>query len=124
MHGIERADVGLHNWRERPYSAWSFQNVGEIIPSAVIAAGKVSEVTPMPSPGGLADHKFDLAGRSETIEEFVERSETDSFMVCKAGSTLLEWHAPHAAPDRPHIVFSRSACRFRLARVFRYALPP
>ena len=37
-YGFERGDVTLANWRERPYSTWSFQHTSELVPSAVSAA--------------------------------------------------------------------------------------
>ncbi|MBN9273708.1 MAG: 6-aminohexanoate hydrolase, partial [Mesorhizobium sp.] len=42
--GFARKAVTLANWRTAPFSRWSFQNVGEIVPSAAIApAGSTSQ---------------------------------------------------------------------------------
>ena len=32
--GFARNQVLLGNWRESPFNRWSFQNVGELVPSA------------------------------------------------------------------------------------------
>ncbi|TIR16962.1 MAG: 6-aminohexanoate hydrolase, partial [Mesorhizobium sp.] len=37
-HGFARNQVLLDNWRESAFSRWSFQNVGELVPSARVAA--------------------------------------------------------------------------------------
>ena len=36
-YGFPRSEATLANWRLAPYSRWSFQNAGELVPSAGIA---------------------------------------------------------------------------------------
>ncbi|MDH3740307.1 MAG: beta-lactamase family protein [Hyphomicrobiales bacterium] len=103
-YGFERADVGLHNWRERPYNAWAFQNVGELVECQTIAAGTASSAIDEAPSDDLLARDFG----SGTIESFMARSSTESFLVSKAGQLVLEWHAGHTMPENPHIVFSVS----------------
>ncbi|TIM74049.1 MAG: 6-aminohexanoate hydrolase, partial [Mesorhizobium sp.] len=45
-YGFARNEVLLGNWRESPFSRWSFQNVGELVPSACVAAASSSSEAP------------------------------------------------------------------------------
>ncbi len=108
-HGFARHDVSLHNWRERPYSPWSFQHVNEFVPSARVgcgtpdAAGEAASFEDMMvSPAG-ADN-----GEPCHLSAFLERSETDLFAVMRDGRVVMEWTAPHADRALPHLVFSVS----------------
>ena len=49
-YGFARNQVLLGNWRENPFNRWSFQNVGELVPSARVAA----------APGGVEAPAQDL----------------------------------------------------------------
>ena len=37
---FSRSDITLANWRQHPFSQWSFQNVGELVPTAEITAAE------------------------------------------------------------------------------------
>ena len=51
--GFARKDVTLANWRERPFSLWSFQNAGELVPSAVIRCADGLDQDADADPGDL-----------------------------------------------------------------------
>jgi hypothetical protein len=38
QYGFARKDVRLETWRLAPFNRWSFQNVGELVPSAHVPA--------------------------------------------------------------------------------------
>ncbi len=103
------AAATLANWRTAPYCQWSFENVGEIVPSQVITAtvGDADhDIVPI---GALAD--LDVQGTDGTMQSprtFLEASETDELVVMRNGRIVAEWHAAHRNPARPHIVFSMS----------------
>lgn len=103
---FRRADVTLANWREHPYSRWSFQNVREIAPTAEIRAGRGGEAGGSHGFDGLMLRDPD--GSELAAEEHFRRSGTDSVVVLKGGRFVAEWHAGHVDPNRPHIVFSVS----------------
>ncbi len=103
-----RSDVTLANWRMRPYSAWSFQSLNEIVPSAVIAGtGKPeSPAKPLGTLGNLP--VANAAGDMVPLAVFLEASQTDSFIVMRQGEFIAEWHAPTCDRLKPHLIFSVS----------------
>ncbi|MBZ9848646.1 beta-lactamase family protein [Mesorhizobium sp. CA14] len=106
-YGFARKDVRLDNWRLSPFNRWSFQNVGELVPSAHVAAapGGESQAKPL---GALLEEKISLAGGSETVESFLKRSDTDGLTILKAGKLVGDWSAPHMPFGARHIIFSIS----------------
>jgi CubicO group peptidase (beta-lactamase class C family) len=108
MTDFKRSDITLANWRSAPFSQWAFQNVSEIVPSAVIPAKGLSEESPL-NLGGLEDLQVTgIAGAGQSLKEFLTASETDELVVMRDGRTVAEWSAGHSNPARPHIIFSVS----------------
>ncbi len=105
---VSRCDVTLGNWRTTPFSRWSFQNVGEIVPSAVIRSGRLFEeaLLGLGALSGLPVTGLD--GADQPLESFLEASDTDSFVVLRQGRLVAEWYAGHCDPLCPHIIFSIS----------------
>ncbi|MDG4901789.1 MULTISPECIES: serine hydrolase [unclassified Mesorhizobium] len=106
-YGFARKDVRLDNWRLRPFSQWSFQNVGELVPSVHVAAAPGGEEQ-VKSLGALLEEKVTLAGGAETVESFLKRSDTDGLTILKGGRLVGDWSAPHMAFGQRHIIFSIS----------------
>ncbi|MCF6110553.1 serine hydrolase domain-containing protein [Mesorhizobium muleiense] len=107
-HGFARNQVLLGNWRESPFSRWSFQNVGELVPSACVAAASSSSEAPAQDLDGLLGEKIALAGGAETVAVFLTRSDTDALTIMKAGKFVGDWFAPHMEFGARHIIFSIS----------------
>ncbi|WP_353645375.1 serine hydrolase [Mesorhizobium sp. WSM2239] len=107
-YGFRRDEVTLGNWRTRPYSSWSFQNVGELVPSAVIACADSQVESRLADPGSLLAQSVDFEGRWETVADFLLRSHTDAFVAMKRGEFVADHFAPHMNPGAAHIVFSIS----------------
>ncbi len=108
MTDFTRADVTLANWRLAPYSRWAFQNVSEIVPSAIIRAQAQPE-PPALSLGPLAGLEASgVDGSLVPIEDFLTASETDELVVMRDGEIIAEWSAPHSDPSQAHIIFSIS----------------
>lgn len=107
-HGFARADITLDNWRTAPYSRWSFQNVRDLVPSAVIAAEVPTAEVPLESATFLdAPMETGLAGAA-TARAFLDFAHTDAFVMMRQGKIVAEYYAPHADPNAPHLVFSIS----------------
>ncbi|MDQ6433363.1 serine hydrolase [Mesorhizobium sp. LHD-90] len=106
--GFARTDVSLGNWRTRPYSAWSFQNVAEMTPTAEISTSATIEDETLEPLGALLQRTVDVGGGSETLQTFLARSNTDTLVVMKGGVFVGEFCAPAADPSAPHLVFSIS----------------
>ncbi|TIP84417.1 MAG: beta-lactamase family protein, partial [Mesorhizobium sp.] len=107
-YGFARNEVLLGNWRESPFNRWSFQNVGELVPSAGIAAMPGNGELPAQDSDGLLDEKVALAGGAETVAAFLTRSDTDALTIMKAGKFVGDWFAPHMRFGARHIIFSIS----------------
>jgi CubicO group peptidase (beta-lactamase class C family) len=108
MTDFKRSDVTLANWRTAPFSQWAFQNVSEVVPSAVIKAKGEGEA-PSRSLAGLENLQVPgIDGTGQSLKEFLTASETDELVVVRDGRIVAEWSADHSNPDRPHIIFSVS----------------
>lgn len=107
-HGFARNKVLLGNWREIPFSRWSFQNVGELVPSARVAAASTGSEAPAQNLDGLLGERIALAGGAETVAAFLTRSDTDALTIMKAGRFVGDWFAPHMDLGARHIIFSIS----------------
>ncbi|TIS63839.1 serine hydrolase [Mesorhizobium sp.] len=103
-----RNQVLLGNWRESPFSRWSFQNVGELVPSARVAAVPASGEAPARALDGLLGERVTLAGGPETVAAFLRRSDTDALTIMKGGKFVGDWFAPHMQFGARHIIFSIS----------------
>ena len=103
--GFTRAQVGLSNWRTAPFSRWSFQNVSELVPSALRGpadrSGEVAALDP-----ALLQARLVVSGKEDTLAGHLAATDTDVFCVMKDGRFLADWAAPHADPGLPHLVFS------------------
>jgi hypothetical protein len=107
QYGFARKAVRLETWRLAPFNRWSFQNVGELVPSAHVAPAPGGEEQAK-SLGALLEEKVSLAGGSETVESFLKRSDTDGLAILKAGKLVGDWSAPHMPFGARHIIFSIS----------------
>lgn len=106
-YGFARNQVLLGNWRENPYNRWSFQNLGELVPTARVAAAGGSEA-PVQDLGGLLGEKIALPNGAETVAAFLKRSDTDALTIMKGGKVVGDWFAPHMDFGARHIIFSIS----------------
>ncbi|RWX81103.1 class C beta-lactamase-related serine hydrolase [Neorhizobium lilium] len=105
---FQRSDVTLANWRTSPYSQWSFQNVNEIVPSAVIAADRQREEASLAFSALSGLEVAGANGDTLPLEAFLRASETDELVVMRQGRIVAEWCATHRKPAQPHIIFSVS----------------
>src|SRR5690348_17206692 len=106
--GFARRQVTLANWRTAPFNRWSFQNVGELVPSApILPDAGMTETGPQDASALLAE-PLALTNGPETVQAFLERSHADALTVMKAGKFVGDWVAPHMQFGACHIVFSIS----------------
>jgi CubicO group peptidase (beta-lactamase class C family) len=107
-YGFHRREVTLANWRTAPFNQWSFQNVGELVPSASTLPDPGIPETGPQDMSSLIGEKLKLPGGAETVLDFLQRSHADALAVMKAGKFVGDWFAPHMAFGARHIVFSIS----------------
>ena len=109
-YGFRRDQVTLANWRTSPFNRWSFQNVGELVPSAELSpmADTAAEEPARDMAGLLSQSISPGGGGPETVADFLARSHTDALVVMKGGKIVGDWSVPHMAFGARHIVFSIS----------------
>jgi hypothetical protein len=97
--------VTLENWLLPPFNRWSLQHLGELMPSARIAAGDHVRELPRAERdlGGVA---FDHDGERWTIDEMLEATATDGFLVLRGGEIVTERYANGMTPETRHVQFS------------------
>lgn len=105
-YGFARDAVTLDNWRTRPFSSWSFQNVSEIVPSVLVAAGRGTE-QPCED-NALFDQSVSVGERRVRLSEFLADSWTDIFTVMKKGAFVADYVATTCDFAGPHLLFSIS----------------
>jgi CubicO group peptidase (beta-lactamase class C family) len=108
MEDFVRSEVSLANWMTKPYSSWSFQNVGEIVPSAVIRSNRLAESGPSGLRTFAALSVASRDGTSIPLKAFLNESSTDALVVMQNGEIAAEWYAKSCDPLKPHIAFSVS----------------
>jgi CubicO group peptidase (beta-lactamase class C family) len=107
-YGFLRSDVRLGNWRQAPWSTWSFRHVSELIPTARIAATPgLTEEPPVDAPD-LLRQEFSLDGNKITVAAALEKTSTDALVVMKSGRVVADFHAANFTPQSRHILFSAS----------------
>lgn len=100
-------DINLSNWKDQPFSHWSFQHVDSLIPIEKIR-GSSRVKLPLNIDSNFLSRKFKLNGSIETVAEFLDRSDTDAFVVLKKGEIVSEWYANGMNLHSPHLIFSIS----------------
>src|SRR5688500_18228856 len=60
-YGFAREEVMLANWRTGPFSRWSFVNVAELVPSALIEAAPGQSELPLADAAWLLSEKIELS---------------------------------------------------------------
>lgn len=103
-----REEVTLANWRSSPYSAWAFQNVRELIPTAAIANAAASPPLPE-SPQDLDALEAPLpGGGAVTVADMIETTDTDGFLVLHDGRLVYERYRNGMDAAAQHILMSVS----------------
>ena len=106
-YGFPRDAVWLGNWRLAPFSAWAYQNVGELVPSAHVWGGAGGGETPEDA-SALLGETVSLPGGPEKVSDFLVRSHGNALTIMKAGRFVADWCAPTTDFGNRHIAFSVS----------------
>jgi len=101
--------VTLSNWQDPPWNRWSFQRVGQLIPSARISRGDGLTLELPVEPRDLADVAFrTTAGASSTLGAHLEASYTDGFLALHHGRIVAEQYSNGMTPGTRHLLQSVS----------------
>jgi CubicO group peptidase (beta-lactamase class C family) len=100
------ARVDKRNFMGAPLNRWSFQHIGQLLPSIAVPASKHVRELPRQD-AGLAGFEFtSISGRRVTLAQHLAASHTDGFVVLKDGRVAFEHYANGQTPDTRHIMFS------------------
>lgn len=90
-------------WDSAPFNRWSFQNMASVVPTVPVRRGE--QVRPLPSgKGEVEDISFiDHRGSETTIEQFIDRSFTDGFIVLHRGSIVVEEYRNRMTSSTLHL---------------------
>lgn len=101
--------VNLDNWQTAPRLRWSFQHVDELFPTCAISRGDgpVARLAPAPVDLGLVPVTL-FDGTVITVADVMAQTDTDGWIVGRAGHVMAE-HYPHGmAPGTRHLLMSIS----------------
>lgn len=110
MQGFPPADeqrVTHSNFMSTPYNRWAFMNVRSLHPSREVYRGN-GPVTNLPEASvDLNALEFKLLGdRSVTLQQWLDYSMADSFLVLHEGKVIYEFYASGMVSHRQHAMFS------------------
>lgn len=101
--------VTLSNWQDPPWNRWSFQHVGQIIPSARISRGDGPVLELPDEPRGIDDLPFrTTAGTSSTLGAHLQGSYTDGFLALHHGRIVAEKYSNGMTQGTRHLLQSVS----------------
>lgn len=107
-YGFRRDDVGLHNWRDRPFNTWGFRNIPELIPTADIRAADGLHEEQKVDDTWLTSLQISVGDRKTNIGELLLQTFTDALVVMKSGKIVADFHAANFTTHSRHILFSAS----------------
>lgn len=100
--------VTLANWQDPPFNRWGFQHVRDLIPTARIAHGDGSAWRLPRAERDLGDLRFRSSRRRLTIDQMMEETATDGFLVLHRGRIVMERYFNSMTPSTTHLLMSVS----------------
>ncbi|QAB17356.1 class C beta-lactamase-related serine hydrolase [Leucobacter muris] len=100
--GAAPGQPDLDGWQEAPQNRWAFSHLGEILPSATIP--RRSPAAPVEAVARLDA----LASQLPDLQQRLEQSFTDAFLVLRGDRVLAEYYRPGFAADDLHLLMSVS----------------
>ena len=97
------------NWQFGPYNRWSYQNVREVLPTAVLNSPN-GQASPLPQNLQDLDDltvQTDAYGALDLISA-LQLTYTDGFLVMHRGEMIYETYLNGLRPDQPHLLWSVS----------------
>lgn len=96
--------VPLMDWDRPPWNRWTFQNISQILPTAPVHRGS-GPVIALPEDkrdiGGL--HFEAVNGEAMSVDEMLDETYTDGFIVVKGGKVIHESYHNGMAPHTLHL---------------------
>ncbi|MBD9578382.1 serine hydrolase [Pseudomonas sp. PDM23] len=99
--------VTWHNFMRPPYNRWAFHNLGRIRPSVSVERGDQAPSALQRGAVRLDDFHFEGAsGRRVSLEEHLQATCTDGWLVMKDGEVVQERYFNGHEAHKRHIMFS------------------
>lgn len=102
------ARVTLANWQYGPHNRWAFQNVRELLPTAVVSRGDRPVQVITESPRDLESITFASASGKQSVWGMLAASYTDGILVLHRGELVYERYFNGLSAERPHLLWSVS----------------
>ncbi|MEI8057635.1 MAG: serine hydrolase [Actinomycetes bacterium] len=99
--------VTLKNYDREPNQRWSFLNMRELIPSALVARGETKSVLPR-NERDLKGFGFTHDGHRYTLAEMMDETYVDGLMVIHDGEVIFEHYVEGMTESTRHIAQSVS----------------
>ena len=97
------------NWLKPPYNRTAFQHVQTLFPTDRLRRGDSEATRLLAEPRDLGQIRFKGAdGEEQSIDQMVERTETDAFVVLHKGKLIEERYANGMQRDSVHLINSIS----------------
>jgi CubicO group peptidase (beta-lactamase class C family) len=101
--------VTLANWQDPPWNRWSFQHVGQLIPSARISRGDGAVLELPAETRDIGDVTFrSITGSSLTLGAHLDASYTDGFLALHHGRIVAEQYNNGMTQGTHHLLQSVS----------------
>ncbi len=101
-----QAQVTLANWRQAPFSSWSFHNLRRVLPTEALPVERYGPAYTLESRDLHRLPLTDQAGRSSSLSAVLEQTYTTGFLVLHRGRLVFEWYDRGLSARRPHVIFS------------------
>ncbi|MBB3090854.1 serine hydrolase domain-containing protein [Nocardioides albus] len=101
--------MSLENWQTTPMLEWSFQHVEELFPTALIGRGDGPVGDLGPPAADMSMVEVPLAdGRTLTVGQIMEATDTDGWAVARHGRLLTEHYPRGMTTSTRHLLMSVS----------------
>lgn len=95
--------IPQEDWDRAPYNRWTFQHIGDMVPTTRVWRGD-GPVSDLPqSPEHIGGLRFTHEGVDWTIDRFLAETFTDGFLVMHRGRVVSETYMNGMRPETPHL---------------------
>lgn len=93
-------------WNLPPYHRWTFQHMREMTPTAGVRRGHGGVRRLEEARRDLGGVTFESRGRTLTLDQYIDESWTDGFLILHRGRIVEERYLNGMAPERLHLSMS------------------
>lgn len=105
---IDVPDFDLDQWQDAPLNRWSFQHVDEFIPTRILKPSRNPHDWKVALDSSLEDVEIECDGEMFPVNRLLDDLCTDSFLVVKEGTIVMEKYFNGMKEDSRHLLQSIS----------------